>query len=133
LFFSEGGVEAIASSNATASGIALGNGNNVVSNTGTMDVPAATRGPVTAHAAGGDISLFGAFGGNAFATGVSRTFGDVAGIRTGNGNQNIYNTGTISAQILLNASVFTDPNSGDFGGTGVGASTAQAGIVDFDI
>lgn len=130
VFFSSGGAEARTRSDVSATGIEAGAGNSVLQNLGTLSVTADVIRilgvpldvSASAKANGGDIAFDGGHGtARAWTDIESHTFG----IRAGDGNHQVLNSGDLTVRNLVEGNAYTDPNGGAFGGYGRGYSTTN--------
>ena len=127
-----GYVSASTTATAHAVGINAGDGGSVIVNSGVVTVNSDLSSYANSHAGGGDASLLGLLGGDAYANSSARAAGDVAGIRAGAGDHQISNSGTLTVEVNGTASAYTDPNAGNMGGAGLGLSSAIMGVVNVD-
>lgn len=130
VFFSSGGAEARTRSEVSATGLEAGAGNSVLQNLGTLSVTADVIRilgvpldvSASAKANGGDIAFDGGHGtASAWADIESNTYG----IRAGDGNHQVLNSGGMTVGNTVQGTAYTDPNGGAFGGYGTGYSTTN--------
>lgn len=142
VFFSDAGVVASSGARLAAAGIALGDGNHSVKNTGTISVLASTGAGdwgsdgskegiyARANAEGGDFDIF-TGDGDAAGTATARAELAMDGIAVGTGNSLVRNDGRISLRTGADgakATAYVDPNGGAVTVDGDGAGWASSAM-----
>jgi uncharacterized protein YhjY with autotransporter beta-barrel domain len=132
VFFGSGQVQGSIVGTLNAAGIDAGDGNNLIINRGSIVANAFTlqngtsvTATANTYASGSDFSFLTGGSGNAYSSTYFEA--DAAGIRAGNGNNNVVNSGSIAVHIDQTlAAAYTDPNGGSTSGSGNGTSEATA-------
>lgn len=138
-FFGNGDVYGNVLGTLNAAGIDAGIGNNTIVNRGSLTVNAftlqdllTTTAMANVHATGSGFS-FGASG-SGYGHADAMVNANAAGIRGGDGNNSVLNTGSIAVHIDQTLSwAYTDPNGGSSSGSGNGFSDATINATGYGI